>query len=121
LTERDGGVYGTCRVKPLAIPFLVLALGTAIPDPTFAHPDTLGVPDPYWQQFPGPASERRWQHFPGAPTDADAQASGDANAPGRPRTIGLFQVFVYVAAGPFALLVIALLHTFWNGRRRSHS
>jgi hypothetical protein len=73
-------------VKPLAILGLTLALVTASAHVTLAHVDSLGQPDPYWQQVAAASAARGSQ----APPDATAPLEG------------------FVASGGLSLLLLGL-------------
>jgi hypothetical protein len=88
-------------VKLLAVSLLALMLVGVIGARALAHPDTLGVPDPYWQQV--------------------AQASTDGGATAaRPVAIPwLLEVLVYGSGGLSVLLLLSLVSSLIGSRRDS--
>lgn len=83
---RDRGVRNCPPVKPLAILALTLALVAADAKATLAHLDSLGQPDPYWQQI------------------AAASAARDSQAP----LEGAAPLEVFVSSGGLSLLMLGL-------------
>jgi hypothetical protein len=90
-------------VKALAVSLLALALVGRAGAPALAHPDTLGVPDPYWQQVAT------------ASTGADATPARPVAAP------WLLQVLVYGSGGLAALLLLSLVSSLVGSRRDSRA
>jgi hypothetical protein len=69
--------------------------------PAGAHPDTLGVPDPYWQQV------------------ANASTAG-STTPAQPVAVPwLLEVLVYGSGGLAVLLVLSLVSSLLGSRRDS--
>ena len=91
----------------IAVMLLVAALtGRA----ALAHPDTLGVPDPSWQNVASASSDARGQIATEGTT-----ADGGATHP------GLLRGYVYAMGGVFVILALSLLHSLWISSRRSGS
>ena len=86
---------------------LVVALtGTA----ARGHPDTLGTPDPSWQNIASASSDGRAQIAADGTT-----AIGGATHP------GLLRGYVYAVGAIFVILALSLLHSLWISSRRTGS
>ena len=78
----------------------MLALVTATATATLAHVDSMGQPDPYWQQLAA---------------ESAAKASQD------PPDTALLEIFVYASGGLSLLLGVSVLRSLWTGPRRSRA
>lgn len=88
-------------MKPLAASLLALVLVGVAGSSVLAHPDTLGVPDPYWQQV------------------ANASTDGGAT-PAQPVAVPwLLEVLVYASGGLCVLLLLSLVSSLLGSRRDS--
>lgn len=86
-------------MKRLAVSLLALVLVGVAGSSALAHPDTLGVPDPYWQQV------------------ANASTAGGAT-PAQPVAVPwLLSVFVYGSGGLCVLLLLSLMSSLLGSRR----
>lgn len=86
-------------MKPFAGPLLALMLVGVAGGPARAHPDTFGVPDPYWQQAAR------------TPTDGAATAAGPVAVP------WLLEVLVYGSGALCMLLLLSLVTSLLGSRR----
>jgi hypothetical protein len=93
-------------VKWLAALLVILAVGLTA-RAALAHPDTLGAPDPYWQQIAN------------ASTGGSPQvATGDATA-SRPAALPRLRRFVVYGSGiAFAVFAASLLRALLGSTRR---
>ena len=86
-------------MKRLTVSLLALVLVGVAGSSALAHPDTLGVPDPYWQQV------------------ANTSTAGGAT-PAQPVVVPwLLRVFVYGSGGLCVLLLLSLMSSFFGSRR----
>jgi len=94
-------------VRRLAALLLLLTLvgGTSVA--TYAHPDTLGAPDPQWQRFPD------------APAETDVQRPVDDGAPVPGDGVRVLEAVVCAVATLAVLLALSLARSFWSARRPS--
>jgi hypothetical protein len=108
LTAREIAVYESRYVKPLATSLLLLVLVSLSARVALAHPDTLGEPDPYWQQSTGAARD-------GSAAVADAP-------PGQPAAVArLLRGFAYASGGLFLLFLFSFVRSIRGSLRRSRA
>ena len=88
-------------MKPLAVSLLALVFVGVAGGSALAHPDTLGVPDPYWQQV------------------ANASTAGGATAAQPVAAPWLLKVLVYSSGGLCVLLLLSLVSSLFGSRRNS--
>jgi hypothetical protein len=88
-------------VKPLAVALLALVLVGVAGASALAHPDMLGVPDPYWQQV------------------ANASTGGGATLAQPIAIPWLLEVLIYASGGLCVLLLLSFVPSLLGSRRDS--
>jgi hypothetical protein len=97
-------------VKSLVTIAMLLLVAALTSSAALAHPDTLGTPDPYWQNIASASGDGRGQIAADGTT-----ASSGATHP------GLLRGYVYAMGFVFVILALSLLHSLWISSRRSGS
>jgi hypothetical protein len=98
-------------VKSL-VTITIMLLVAALTGTAQGHPDTLGTPDPYWQNIASASGDGRAQI---AADGTTAIAGAGATHP------GLLRGYVYGVGAVFVILALSLLHSLWISSRRSGS
>jgi len=97
-------------VKSLVTITMMVLVAALTGSAALGHPDTLGTPDPYWQNIASASGDGR----------AQIAADGTATTGGATHP-GLLRGYVYVVGGVFVILALSLVHSLWTSSRQSGS